>query len=126
MRTRSWALIAGGCFLLIVAFSIAGQLLESELANDEAAYQRAGTIAMLVGGFLVFALGFSLVPVMVHAVLLVQVRLGNAEVPWISFLLQHESTIVRLMWALMLVGAAIALVYLLGAGAAAGATSSSG
>ncbi len=105
LSLRAHAIICGAIFVLIIALAIIGKLV-SGAVKDPARYQ---TAAMFVFFTLTIALALSAVPVMVKLVLAGQIRVGNADQPVIRALAAHQNTIIWIVWAMMLVGLAVAI-----------------
>jgi hypothetical protein len=103
--------VAVGSFLLMVASSIVGTALEAKGVVLPSGVTQNVVRAFFFGLFLLF--GLSVIPLMVHGVIAVQVRLGNGEVPLVKLLRAHETGIVLAMWAMILLGLLIALPVML-------------
>lgn len=108
LNTKLWGISAALMVFLLVALSVAGQILASRLAADPDSYRQAGIIIKSAGLILVFGLGFCLAPLMARAVLGFQVHIGNSQVPIVASLLRHESNLVLGFWAVWSLGAVVA------------------
>ncbi len=105
MSTRAWGIVAVSSLAVTVALSVAGHLLERRGPVPPAAGR--AIVAVAVAAFV--ALVVATPPLVLRAFLAAQVAIGNAEHPMVAFLLRHEAGAVRGAWALIALGAAIAL-----------------
>ncbi|MDB5424457.1 MAG: hypothetical protein JWQ29_1873 [Phenylobacterium sp.] len=107
LSLRAHLIIAASLFAAILLMAgLAGALEAAGIVKDPAVLRIP---AMVVGGGLFLAFGFSCVPVMVKLVLGAQRRLGNDAVPAIRSALAAETVIIWAIWALMAAGLAIAI-----------------
>jgi hypothetical protein len=104
---RTHAIIFGALLALVIGIAVLGNVLEGAGMAPPAPALRW----VILGGYLalVLALALSAIPVMVKAVLAAQVTAGNGELPLVKFLNTNQTWIILAMWALMIVGIAIAI-----------------
>ena len=110
---RYWLLLCGGNLAALVVLSNIGNTLESRgIAIDRLpALVRTG----LRGLGLLALVGFvvSVPPTMLKLFVAGQIRIGNGGHPMVGFLQDHETAVVRAVWAVWLTGTLIALPFLL-------------
>jgi hypothetical protein len=104
---RTWALISGGIFgLMLVAIFAGGLLQSSGLVKNPAALETPAKIFF----FTLFVLfGFSIIPLMVYIVLGVQVMIGHGNVGPVKAALDHAWWIIGALWLLIAAGLVVAL-----------------
>src|SRR5216684_2761906 len=106
---RTHVIISASLFASMILFALLGNaLISSGLIKNFGPLQLPVKILF----FTIFiAFGFSMIPVMVKAVLGFQVQAGNQEAPVIGTMIRHENTIIWTFWILILLGTAIALPF---------------
>lgn len=104
---RISAFAFGGILLTILALTAVGNAVQSAgVVRDPGALETP----MKIGFFtLVVLLGFSAIPLIVNAVLAVQIALGNGNVPPIKAAISHSNAIIGVLWLLMAAGLAVGL-----------------
>src|SRR3977135_2271734 len=102
---RTHLIISGSLFAAMIIFALAGNaLISSGLIKDFGPMQTPVKILF----FTIFiAFGFSMIPVMVKAVLGFQVNAGNQNAPVIGTMIRHENHIIWTMWTLIGLGLVI-------------------
>lgn len=100
LRAHAW--ICAGLFAALFAIPIAGNVAA---ASGMAPPPRSVQLPFMIGYLVLFlAAGMSAIPVMMMTVLRAQERRGRA-----AALIRHQNTIIWAMWALILLGIAVAL-----------------
>jgi hypothetical protein len=108
-RTKFFAGLAAGAFVAILALSALGAWLDARgWHGDPELAKRLGYAAGSVFFALFLLLGFSLVPLMIRAFVVLQTRIGNGELAPIQALRAHERGVAYAIWALFGSGLAIA------------------
>lgn len=104
---RTHAIIFGALLALVIGIAILGNVLE---AAGTLPTSRTFQLAMQVTFFsLVIALALAAIPTMVKAVIAAQIKVGNADQPFIKAVIEHQNNIIVVMWLIMIFGIAIAI-----------------
>ena len=102
-------LCVSACGLMILG-AILGSLLESSGAVTRESIGPRGVTAIRIAFFALFCMvGFSVVPIAVRAFVLMQIRIGNAEISLIRLLRAHEQAVVYGIWGVLAVGLCLAV-----------------
>jgi hypothetical protein len=107
LSLRTHALITGGIFAGLLVIGWGGNLLDAFGLFPHEPVLQIGTLVLVFG--LCAGLAFSAVPLMVLTVLRFQVKIGNANRPFIRTLIAHQRVIVFAMWGLMAAGLLLAV-----------------
>lgn len=103
---RTHAIIFGALMALIIVIASLGNALVAEGETLPEPLQLPAQVLFLG---LVIALALAAVPVMVKAVIAAQVAAGNAQRPMIKAVMANQTRIIVAMWAIMILGTAIAI-----------------
>ena len=99
------AIAAGLSFVMIVAMGVVRKI--ALVAGVEPKVADAITYTGILLLFCVF--GFSLIGLMLHAFIILQIRIGNGSLSLIRFLAQHETGLTFGAWGFLTLGALIAI-----------------
>jgi hypothetical protein len=93
-----------GIFVLMITLSILGTMVERSTSPSvldlKAFYERN---ASTVFGTLFFLLAFAIIPVVLRVFVRLSTWIGNAELPLVRFLQQHECTVTYVVWGIIAV-----------------------
>ncbi len=104
---RAHAIIFFAIFAAIIVVAVAGNIAEAYgVSRPPPALQTALQIVFLG---LTLALGLSFIPLMVKFVLQGQVWAGNQDRPFIKTMIEHQTTIIWVIWGLIVAGLVVAI-----------------
>ncbi len=98
-----FAFVGGGAFVLAIAVSIVGGIIErsqSYTPEQQALFER---IAVISGGVLFLVIGFSIIPLFLRAFTAGQALIGNGDRAFVMFFRDNECTITYVVWGIMAV-----------------------
>jgi hypothetical protein len=112
---RTWAILCGGSFALLLIIGWGGSILQSMGAIHDPGAMKIPFVVLMIGLLAIFAV--SAIPVMVFAVLGFQRTIGNDSVPAVRTAITHANLIVYILWGLIGAGTLVAIpgAYLSGA-----------
>ena len=104
---RTHAIISFAIFAAIIIIAVAGNIAEANgVPRPPPPLQMVLKIVFLS---LTLALGLSFIPLMVKFVLQGQVWLGNHDRSFIKTMIEHETSIIWVIWGLILAGLVVAV-----------------
>jgi hypothetical protein len=110
---RSSTIILISALVLLIISAIVGNSLESSgILTKEKLGQRGIAAVMLIYIGLFCIIAFSAVPVALRFFIGGQAKVGNAGLPVIQWLQEHETTVVYAVWAFFATGLLIAVILL--------------
>jgi hypothetical protein len=104
---RTWALLCGGSFALLLIVGWGGNILQASGVVRDAGVMKIPFLVVMIGLLAVFAI--SAIPVMVHLVLGFQRNIGNENVPFVHTALASHNLIICAIWGLIGAGTMIAI-----------------
>jgi len=110
MDTQPFIIAIAVSFLLMILGSVTGSVLRSRFGitiEDPGSVWISVTVIFYLLLFLVTA--FSLVPIVLHLFISMQIRIGNGDLMLVEKLAANESMVVYGIWGLFAAGLAIAL-----------------
>jgi hypothetical protein len=106
---RPFAIACGIGFVGMLGAAVVGNVIYRGETEVHWTPLRIGLALVLLLGFLLFV--YMLVPLLLRAFLLAQLRIGNTGLPLIQWLLSHERTACYLVWGIWTLGLAIGLPF---------------
>ncbi|HYL74013.1 MAG TPA: hypothetical protein VEU96_07385 [Bryobacteraceae bacterium] len=103
------AIAAVGSFALIFVAGLVGRMA-IRAGMDE---KTAGVLTRCGILLLFFIFGFSCIGLMIHVFIVLQTRIGNAAVPMVRFMADHETGVTVAAWSFLGLGTIIALPFML-------------
>ena len=95
---------------IFILNALIGNILESNGIVIEEAIGARGMTALKIFYFALFCiLGFSIVPLAIRLFVVMQVKIGNAELFMVKFLQAHEKAVVLGIWGMFIIGLCIAI-----------------
>ncbi len=113
-RTKTFAIIFGSVWGIIILSSIIGNYLE---ANGVMTDPATGETLEFYGKILIFSLffiqAFCLVPLVIRKFIAAQIKIGNGEHPMVKFLGKNETAVIWVVWLVWGLGIAMALPFII-------------
>jgi hypothetical protein len=110
MNTNAFMIMAGAALGLIILSAVIGNMLESSGIITREGLGSRGISVMKVIQFVLFGLlCFSIVPLVVRAFVVLQLKIGNAEFFLVRWIQAHEQAVVYGFWGMMVVGLCLSL-----------------
>jgi hypothetical protein len=104
---RTWAILCGGSFALLLIVGWGGNILQASGVIHDAGAMKIPFLVLMIGLLAVFSI--SAMPVMDHLVLWFQRNIGNENVPVIRTALASHNLVVYVIWGLIGAGTLIAI-----------------
>ena len=112
MNTKTYLIILGSSFALMVIGSIVGNILES---NGTLSAEKIGPrgIAAITAAYLALfcVMAFAIVPLVIRLFIVMQLKSGNGEFVFIKWFQANEQAVVYGFWSMMVIG--ICIIYFL-------------
>jgi multisubunit Na+/H+ antiporter MnhC subunit len=99
--------MAIGSFAALIVLALIGHFLELHVPARH--HETASMVAKVTAVGLFLVLGFSLFPLMLHLFVVMQDKIGNADVGMVRFMREHERGVVFTIWGIFTAGLLIAL-----------------
>ena len=108
MNTRTYLIILGSSFALLIIGAIVGNILESNGTLSAETIGPKGIAAVISAYFVLFCvMAFAIVPLAIRFFIVMQIKIGNGEFFLIKWFQAHEQTIVYFVWGMLIVGLGI-------------------
>ena len=105
MNTKTYLIILGSSFALMIVGAIVGNILESNGTLSEERIGPRGTAAITLSYVVLFcAMAFAIVPLAVRLFIVMQLKIGNGEFFFIKWVQAHEQAVVYGGWSMMVIG----------------------
>lgn len=105
MNTKTYLIILGSSFALMIVGAIVGNILESSGTVSEERIGPRGTAAITLAYVVLFcAMAFAIVPLAVRLFIVMQLKIGNGEFFFIKWVQAHEQAVVYGGWSMMVIG----------------------
>ena len=112
MNTKTYLIILGSSFALMVIGSIVGNILESNGTLNADKIGPRGSAAITSAYLALFCvMAFAIVPLAVRLFIVMQLKIGNGEFVFIKWFQTHEQAVVYGFWSMMVIG--ICIIYFL-------------
>jgi hypothetical protein len=108
MNTKTWLIIFGGTFGLLIVSAIIGNILESN-GTLKTLSPEVETAVMIFYFALFCVLGFSIVPLALKLFISAQIKIGNGELFLVKWLQAHEQGFICGVWIMFIIGLCISL-----------------
>jgi hypothetical protein len=115
MNTKTYLIILGSSFGLMIAGAIVGNILESNGTLSQEKIGSRGTAAITLAYLVLFCvMAFAIVPLVIRLFIVLQLKIGNGEFVFIKWFQTHEQAVVYGCWSMMVVG--ICIIFFLNKG----------
>ena len=105
MNTKTYLIILGSSFALMIVGAIVGNILESNGTLSEERIGPRGTAAITLSYVVLFCvMAFAIVPLAVRLFIVMQLKIGNGEFFFIKWVQAHEQAVVYGGWSMMVIG----------------------
>ena len=108
MNTKTYLIIFGSSFALMVVGAIIGNILESNGTLSQEKLGPRGITAVTIAYLALFCvMAFAIVPLAVRFFIVMQVKIGNGNYFLIKWFQAHEQAVVHGFWGMMVIGICI-------------------
>jgi hypothetical protein len=115
MNTKTYLIILGSSFGLMIAGAIVGNILESNGTLSQEKIGSRGTAAITLAYLVLFCvMAFAIVPLVIRLFIVLQLKIGNGEFVFIKWFQTHEQAVVYGCWSMIVVG--ICIIFFLNKG----------
>jgi hypothetical protein len=112
MNTKTYLIILGSSFALMIVGAAVGNILESNGTLSQEKIGPRGTTAIALAYLALFCvMAFAIVPLAIRLFIVLQLKIGNGEFVVIKWFQTHEQAVVYGFWSMMVVG--ICIIYFL-------------
>jgi hypothetical protein len=110
MNTKLFLIIFVSAFALMLLSAVVFNSLESKgVMTKITIVSRAVSLQALFQFAMFLVMGFSIWPLAVKLFIFLQIKIGNAELPLVTFLQSHEQGFVYCVWCVLIIGLCFAL-----------------
>jgi hypothetical protein len=108
MNTKTYLIIFGSSFALMIVGAIIGNILESNGTLSQEKLGPRGITAVTIAYLALFCvMAFAIVPLAVRFFIVMQVKIGNGNFFLIKWFQAHEQAVVHGFWGMMVIGICI-------------------